>query len=390
MKQRIHIAAFLSALLICCAGCRQSSRQSIQIVTWAGIPAGDSREAFEALRECGIDIHLGLYPGLPQAKSALDAASDAGIGLIPGFPGLRDSTEIAVNALKNHPALRAWHLKDEPETWDFPWLKALARQVDSLDREHPCYVNLYPNWAWGVESYAETIDRFAEEVELPFYSFDQYPITENEDGSVSIRPDWYRNLEEFSAMARRRGKPFWAFALTKSHYLGPPSPEAFYPVPTAGHLRLQVFSNLLYGAQGIQYFTGGGIYDCKEGRKTQIFNIVAQVNSEIKAWSRVFAGCEILNVVHSGDTIPNGCRKMVGTPHESIDRFEISGPGAVVSTLRNGRHNYIAIQNRDCCNPAILDIDFNRKVTLLTPDGETEFDNRTIRIEDGDIVVFRL
>ncbi|MGN0190388.1 MAG: hypothetical protein ACI39U_01910 [Candidatus Cryptobacteroides sp.] len=370
--------------------CGDSTGEEITILSWAGIPLQASEEAFAALKECGIDGHLGLYPGLGQAGQALDAAQAAGIWLIPGFPGIRDSTEIAVGRLKDHPALRAWHLKDEPETWDFQWLGELAREVDSLDKEHPCYINLYPNWAWGVENYAQTIDRFAEEVDVPFYSFDQYPITGNEDGSVSIRPDWYRNLEEFSAMARERGKPFWAFALTKSHRLEPPSPEAFYPVPTAGHLRLQVFSNLLYGAQGIQYFTGGGIFDCGRMEKNGIFPMVKEVNAEIKAYSKVFAGAKVLSVVHTGRNIPDGTNAMETLPHECLERLEVSGEGAVISQLRNGRHLYLAIQNRDCCNPVLLDIRFNKKVKTLTPDGETDFDNKTIRIEDGDIRVFRL
>ena len=241
-----------------------------------------------------------------------------------------------------------------------------------------------------MQNYPETIDSFAEEVDVPFYSFDQYPITENEDGSISIRPDWYRNLEEFSAMARRQGKPFWAFALTKSHHLGPPSPEAFYPVPTTGQLRLQVFSNLLYGAQGIQYFTGGGIFDCKRMEKTEIFSTVKQVNSQIKAYSEVFAGASVENVVHTGAHIPNGTTEMTQMPHRSIDMLEISGEGAVVSTLRKGKHQYLAVQNRDCCNPALLDIRFNTKVKLLTQTGKADFNNRTIRIEDGDIALFIL
>lgn len=386
MRHLINIS--LLTALLCLFSCGKS--ENIPIVTWAGIPSQASEEAFAALKECGIDGHLGLYPGLPQAEVALDAAQKAGLWMIPGFPGVKDSTQIAVQALKTHPALKAWHLKDEPEIWDFPWIDSLARKVDSLDGRHPCYVNLYPNWAWGVENYAETIDRFAEEVDVPFYSFDQYPITENEDGSISIRPDWYRNLEEFSAMARKQGKPFWAFALTKSHHLGPPSPKAFYPVPTAGQLRLQVFSNLLYGAQGIQYFTGGGIFDCKKMQKTEIFSTVKQVNSQIKAYEEVFAGASVENVVHTGAHIPNGTTEMTQMPHRSIDMLEISGEGAVVSTLRKGKHQYLAVQNRDCCNPALLDIRFNTKVKMLTRTGKADFNNRTIRIEDGDIALFIL
>src|SRR5574344_2071268 len=127
MRHLINIS--LLTALLCLFSCGKS--ENIPIVTWAGIPSQASEEAFAALKECGIDGHLGLYPGLPQAEVALDAAQKAGLWLIPGFPGVKDSTQIAVPALKTHPALKAWHLKDEPEIWDFPWIDSLARKVDS-------------------------------------------------------------------------------------------------------------------------------------------------------------------------------------------------------------------------------------------------------------------
>lgn len=42
--------------------------------------------------------------------------------------------------------------------------------------------------------------------------------------------------------------PFWAFALALSHKL---DNTHFYRIPTLAELRLQVFSNLAYGAQAI-------------------------------------------------------------------------------------------------------------------------------------------
>lgn len=382
-----HIFTAAAALL--CISCAKE-RQTIPVITWAGVPPQHSAEVFPLLRECGIDIHLGLYSSAENALSALNAAGDCGLKMIPGFPELKDSTEQSVARLKNHPALFAWHLKDEPEVWDIPWVAALAAEVSKLDPEHPSYINLYPNWAWGREEYAGNIEKFAEAADVQFYSFDQYPITANEDGSVSVRPGWYRNLEEFSAMARRHGKPFWAFALTKSHHLGAPSPEAFYPVPTAGHLRLQVFSDLLYGAQAIQYFTAGGLYDMENHRTTPVYDIVREVNAEIRAYSPVFLGCEVLGVWHTGDVIPEGTRRFGTDADGNVGKLEISGEGGVVSLLRNGRDTYIAVQNRDCVNPAILEISFRKEVCLVTPEKTVRFDGRTLKLGPGDIAVFKL
>ena len=83
LKIRHLINISLLTALLCLFSCGKS--ENIPIVTWAGIPSQASEEAFAALKECGIDGHLGLYPGLPQAEVALDAAQKAGLWLIPGF-----------------------------------------------------------------------------------------------------------------------------------------------------------------------------------------------------------------------------------------------------------------------------------------------------------------
>lgn len=387
MKKVILTAVALC--LLCSCSIESDQTGTIPILTWAGMPADKAEECFPIAKECGIDWHLGLYGSLEQALHAMDAAAAVGIGVIPGFPEIKDSTEYAVSAIKDHPALIGYHLKDEPETWDVHWLKDLHDKVQSLDSTRPCYINLYPNWAWVEENYKANIELYASEINTQFYSFDQYPVTEK-DGEISVRPTWYRNLEEFSAMARRHGKPFWAFALAKSHHLGPPSPPAFYPVPTLGHVRLQVFSDLLYGAQVIQYFTFGGIYDCKAGKKTPAFEVFRQVNSEIKAYSPVFFGCEVKGVWHTGDEIPSHTTRLKDMPHERVKSLEVSGEGAVVSLIENDGRTYLAVQNRDCVNQALLDIAFDGRVRMFTVDGPERFDRRTIMLEPGNIAIFIL
>ena len=480
----------VAAVLWSCAERKEPSRSGdIPIISWAGIPADRSAVLFPLLKECGIDWHLGLYRDSGEACAALEEAEKAGVGLIPGFPALKDSTENAVAVLKDSPALVAYHLEDEPELSDIPWLAALVVKIRSLDSAHPPYVNLYPDWAWGQDSYRDNIEEFAANVNVPFYSFDQYPVTEKDgrieirptwyrnleefssmsrshgkpfwafalteshhlgapsppafypvpdigqlrlqvfsdllygawgqdsyrdnieefaanvnvpfysfdqypvtekDGRIEIRPTWYRNLEEFSSMSRSHGKPFWAFALTESHHLGAPSPPAFYPVPDIGQLRLQVFSDLLYGAQAIQYFTFRGMYDTRTFEKTPVFDIVKQVNAEIKAYAHVFAGCKVENVWHIGDTVPQYTKRLDAMPHSAVKALDIEGAGAVVSLLANGGHEYLAVQNRDCVDSAVLLAGFYGKVRIVTPEGTAKYKGRPIRLSPGDIAVFDL
>lgn len=389
-SQAMKISLRLIALCLLACACSRNSSETIPIISWGGIPA-DNADAFYSLaRECGFDHHLGLYRAHESVMKSMDAAARQGIRVIISHPHLRDSTEKVVSALKNHPALYAYHVKDEPEVSDFQWLNDVVEKIRTLDPDHQSYINLYPNWAWGEEEYSNHIEDFASQIDIPIYSFDHYPVTES-DGQINIRPQWYRNLEEFSAMARKHGRPFWAFALTASHRIGPPSPPAFYPVPTIGQIRLQVFSNLLYGAQGIQYFTYAGLVDSKTCQKTPVYDIIRQVNAEIKAYSSVFYGCQVLGVWHTGDSIPSHTQPLDAMPHESVKSLKVSGDGAVVSLLRNGQKTYLAVQNRDCENPAMLEAMFSKKVLQILPESKPKVcKNASESLVSGGVAIFLL
>lgn len=395
MKIRLMIIAAAAAIVCGCVSDHSQASEEFPILSWGGIPADKADTLFALAKECGFNHHLGLYRAPESLLTALDAAHRAGIKMIAGHPYIKDSTEQAVAALKDHPALLAYHLKDEPELSDFTWLKSLQDRVAELDPAHPCYINLYPNWAWGEDQYTENIESFASLFDMSFYSFDHYPVIEV-DGRAAVRPEWYRNLEEFSEMARRHETPFWGFALAASHHLGDPFPPAFYPVPTLGQLRMQVFSNLLYGAQGIQYFTYAGIADAKTCQKKPEFELVRKVNSAVKAYEPVFLNCEVLGVWHTGADIPSYTKRLEIMPHKKVKSLSFDGEGAVVSLIRNSGRIYLAVQNRDCVNSANLEIAFRGKVArLYAEEGELAFEKfisneKLINIEPGAVVIFQL
>lgn len=410
MRKLFSLIVIAVAFLCSCSYKIHQSAGAISIISWGGISAEKSDTLYSLAKECGFDMHLGLYRAKESALASLDAASRQGIDVIISFPQIKDSTESAVAMIKDHPALYAYHLKDEPDTSDFGWLGDLSAKIEDLDPLHPCYINLLPNWAWGVEEYSGNLEMFASEFDMPFYSFDNYPVVE-EDGVVSVRPDWYRNLEEFSAMARRYGKQFWGFALAKAHSISDPWPDTVYPEPTLGHLRLQVFSNLLYGAQAIQYFNFTGIVDPVTCEKLPAYDLVKQVNSEIRAYSPVFAGCSVLGVWHTGDSIPSGTVRLDGMPHKKVKSLAIrqvecpidektytcsvAGPvapstGAVVSLIENDDTTYLVVQNRSCLDSAVLDISFGGCVSLLTSDGPVCFNGLPVVLEPGDVAIFQL
>jgi hypothetical protein len=341
------------------------SIEEIPILAWIGVQI-HTIERYRELKEAGIDINLSYNVNIKDVAKALDAAEMAGVRMVIHCPELEKEPEKVANRFKNHPALAGYHLIDEPNRNDFSRLGELARRIQAVDNQHFCYVNLYPNYALpkqlGASTYREYVQLFLKEIPVPLLSFDHYPVRVNASGVRSLNTGWYENLEIISDEARKAGIPFWAFALTTSH-----EP---YPIPTLADLKLQVYSNFAYGAQGVQYFTywtpQPGTWDFHDGpidyytqQKTATWYTVQQMSKEIKALSNVFLGAQVIKVEHiatnalgGNATIPNGTTRFnfANRPSEAniIKTFTTSNDtNAVVSFLKNGNRCYMIIIN---CN----------------------------------------
>jgi len=318
----------------------------IPILAWSGPPAGETNaERYRELREAGFTHNYSGFANAEAMEKALDVAHAAGIKQFVSIPELQSAPEKVAERFKTHPALAGYYLRDEPSVADFPALATWTKRIQAVDAVHPCYINLFPNYAnqgqLGTATYHEHLDRFIREVPVPWISFDHYPVVGN-----SLRGEWYENLELISAAARAAKKPFWAFALAVAH-----DP---YPIAEIEHLRLQVFSNLAYGAQGIQYFTYWTVQSTHwnfhqapigvDGKRTAVYGRVKQVNAEIRALSKVFYGAEVVQVGHTGK-LPQGTRAY--EPAAPIADVKTEGGGAVVSLLAKGKQRFLAIVNRD-------------------------------------------
>ena len=352
------------------------------IVAWHGISAERAAEVFPLMREAGVEIYLGRYGDLETTLRMLDAAQAAGVKLMPLCPELKSDTEATVKRLMDHPALYGYYLKDEPETWDLAELGEWMRRIQAVDSAHPCYVNLYPNWAWGVEEYAANLDMYVELVPAPFISFDQYPVVEIDGAPSILRSTWYRNLEEIAAVAERTGLPVWAFAMAWSHDL---DERHHYAAPTLAELRLQMFSNLAYGAQTLQYFTFRGAVD-ENGQKTPVYDRMRTLNSEIQGVSGVFLGAELISVGHTGE-VPDGARPLGKLP-APIKSFEADG-GTVVSLLENGGRHYFVVVNRDYRNPVELTVVVDKSVRRVSKEGSiVPAGPSGVVLDAGDMIIY--
>jgi hypothetical protein len=364
----------------------------IPILAWYSIPHDQtSLKRYQELKEAGITHNLSFFPDAETMLAAFDTAALAGIKMVAYCPELKTKTEETVKRFKDHPALAAYMLRDEPNRKDFPELGEWARKIIALDNEHFCYLNLFPNYAseeqLGTKTYKEHVELFVAEVPIQVLSFDHYPVVGD-----SLRANWYENLEIISEAAKKAGKPFWAFALSVAH--GP------YPVPTLAHLRLQVFSDLAYGAQGIQYFTYWTPYDTVwkfnnaplsiEGKRTDSYDRVKQMNDEIKNLSYIFLGAKVISLAHTGSPIPLGTKQLTTLPKQ-VRELKTEGSGAVVSVMKNGENNYLVIVNRDFLKPMKLTIDCDKGVYKIKKDGSkvnVDAYQKSLEIEPGDISIY--
>ncbi|MDE6872487.1 MAG: hypothetical protein K2J62_10270 [Bacteroidales bacterium] len=355
------------------------------IIAWTGIDCDQyTYSRLVAMKECGINVYLGWYDTVDQVMETLGQAEKAGVKAILKSDGLLSDTENTVRRMMDSPALFGYHICDEPEVSDFGTIADIIKKIKAVDSSRPCYVNLYPNWAWGsIDGYSAKVTSFLSAVPMSFVSFDHYPVIEN-NGVSSLRPEWYKNLEDIRRIARAKKLPVWAFALALSHRLG----DILYPVPAVEELRLQMFSNLVYGAQGFQYFTFWGIY---QNAPTQVYDRVKTVNRELQALSEYFLGADVTDVWHLGESIPYGTRMLKEMP-DGISKLETDGgKGLIVSRVRKKDSIYIAIVNKDYQSSVSVNAGFTGKAWRLDKEGNKAVaESGTYVIAAGDILLFQI
>jgi hypothetical protein len=386
----------VAALVGACGNLKQMTLPAsapIPVHAWWSIPSDStSAERYRELADAGFTSSMSPFPNADAVRKALDAAQDTGVKLFITCPELKSAPDSTVKRFMNHPALGGYHLTDEPNAKAFPELAEWVKRIQAIDPGHPCYINLFPNYATsqqlGNSTYRAHVDSFVTMVPVQMISYDHYPVTAN-----GLRPEYYENLEIISSAARDAGKPFWAFALAVAH--GP------YPVPTAAELRLQVYSDLAYGAQGIQYFTywtptgtRWNFHDApidSAGARTAVYDRVKEVNAEIQKVAGVFMGSKIVSIGHTGTELPRGTKAF--EPFPPFKAVETPNGGAVISRLEKDGATFLAVVNRDYKNYLNLNItlDSGARVGKVGKDGAVtpeKGDWIQTQVAPGDVSIF--
>lgn len=378
-----------------------SAQEQFPILAWYSIPASETTvDRYLEMKEAGITYSLSFFSNLSDLQKALDVAEKVGVKLVASCPEMKSDPAKNIPKLMNHPALAGYHLIDEPGIGLFKELGDWGRKIQSIDNQHFCYVNLFPNFAdsvkqLGTGNYLKYVRECNAQIPLQFLSFDYYPIMKDR-----ISKTWYENLEQFSSEAKKAGKPFWAFALTTNYDEGHVTPQ------TLAAMRLQVFSDLAYGAQGIQYFTYWSATSVNTpssedqrgapinaaGKRSVVYDRVKQMSQEIQALAPHLLGAKMVWVRHaSKGMIPQGTVRLTSLP-TPVRVLDAGGAPILVSLLQKGDKNYLMVVNKDFVNSINLVFNGDDTVRKVQKDGSLVAANAyesALELDPGDAAIYQ-
>lgn len=226
---------------------------------------------------------------------------------LPPEAELRRAIAEAVAAVKDHPAVIGFYLRDEPQASQMPGLGRVASLLRELAPAKTTYVNLFPHRVsrerLGAD-YESYVRMLVDLVGQRFLSYDNYFLVGGE-----MLDSFYTNLEIVRRAALEKRVPFWNCILANAHFN--------YMEPSDATFALQVYATLAYGGRGIQYFTyftpqiGNyrlGAVD-PFGNKTPTWDMVRRINKQIHALAPTVSVLRSTGVYHYPD-VPEQARPL--------------------------------------------------------------------------------
>ena len=368
--------------------------KEMPIIAYWGVPDSMSYErCFREFSECGFTVSIYPYWQLDTLVKACNVADKYGVKIIGRCPEMFDAPAKTARILKTTKGFHGYMIQDEPSAPDIQKRRNNIMRLKEIDDTHLFYINLLPYYRKDWFTTSAKVDTYQEYLEaastLPCQqiSFDFYPITTN-----GIRSTWYSNLEQIRQESLRTKKPFWGFVLS--------TPHSVYPQPTLASLRLQIYSNLAYGAQAIQYFTYWSPtprnYDYHDapidvnGKKTKTWALIQQMNRELKQVAKLFYGARVLSVHHLG-VVPESTTRQQKMP-VNIRSLKIVGKqGAIISQIEKNGHRYLSIVNKLHEESLTVRLRYrNSKPRQLTKQLKAVAVKSTYTVAPGDLLLFRL
>jgi hypothetical protein len=335
------------------------------VMAWNHIP--NDPAILNKIKECGFTVAGFVSPGV------LDNCHAAGLqGIVydnrtanydwtnVDAANARESVASLIKEVGNHPAVYGYYLRVEPTSAYFPGLGIVSSLIHEMAPGKWAYINLFPNYAdagqMGAATYEEYIDKFVAACKPTQLSYDHYALMEG----GSLRGNYWLNLEQMRAGAKKHKLPFWNIILANAHFN--------YREPSAADMKFQVYSTLAYGGRGIAYFTyfapQVGNYRAAPidqfGNQTPTWNYLQNVNLQIQKLAPTLMELFSDEVYHFGD-MPNGCDRA------STNSLIANMPGqfAVGDFTHTDGSRYVMCVNKDVVGSSVCAPEFRTPPTNL-------------------------
>jgi len=344
------------------------------IIAYSGPPQDETNlERYQEMAEAGFEY---LVPsnganGKVENIMAMDLAQQVGMKVIPidtRYMPFRIKQEISMDSLavetivndyKDHPALAAYVVRDEPSGKLFTDIKTMSDVFNKHDSEHPALVNALPSYGgleWlAFDDYRSYVKAYIDILKPVLFSYDYYPLrighTEY-DG-------WYSDLSIIREETRKAGIPFIAFIQSQGIKNG-------LRIPNRAEILWQANTLLAYGSRGIAWFSYwtpkpdhgfgevngekfldeqhvGAMIDI-EGNRTELYDQVKEANMYLKIVGRGLIGWDNTDVArYEAGQLLEGTSPFVTPEGEEAH--------IVIGTYKKDNKARIVISNSSCENP---------------------------------------
>ena len=334
--------------------------KNFPIVAWYALDdKHNTEDDYRILENCGFNLAISFFSDENNVLKAVRAAQGTGIKLVVNhYNSLR-----RCDRKGEYANIAMFYAGDEPTLEEFPIFKKRIDYIKEFNSKNIAYVNLLPIYAslssLGVYSYEDYIVNFLELSKSPFFSFDFYPFVDNEH-----RTGYFSNLEIARSISQKLDIPFWGFVMAgvNNRYLS----------TNEAKMRYQVFCNIAYGAQGIQYFP----YSVPKGyyssildidyKPTITYEIVRKINEDIHKITKYILGARNHVVFHLGDSKSKDTSSICTlTRFFPIDDIEGKEIRMLSSVFENGRKKYLMLVNEDYEKKREVVIKFKKKINWV-------------------------
>ncbi len=375
--------------------------------------------------ECGFNLAMQSVKG-SSITPLMKAMEGTGLKMILGNAQLSEDAhwQNFVNGYKTFESLGGWYLARLPKFNDLSNLKNYYNRILSADPDHLIYMQLlegmstdytgncysYMDYLRCLQGLSYYINSGGAKIEVPasqntlgikpmIWSNNYNPVSYKPTGTVIYYAPFYKMLNNLRTIAQTSGHPFWTFCQCERV-----DTESEYRQGTPASMRLQCYSALAYGAQGLifsSYQQSASTISTSTSNspidincdKTDMWYKVQSLLAEIKGLTHIFLGGTCTSVRHTGN---------LGIEQPNVLSIDNFGPcqtisagekGVLCSLLSNSdgknTYRYLIIVNHDIDNPQALTLRLKSQytvveetpLTILTP-ASTELckDNGSTRV----------